>query len=76
MSLTLVTGTALIALPIAFNVLFTALARTFEYPDVLVHATAFDRSRYRPRYRGMSMKTSARSALAGADVPKTGIRTW
>jgi hypothetical protein len=47
MSLTLVTGTALIALPIAFNVLFTALARTFEYPDILRHEPAAILARFR-----------------------------
>jgi Domain of unknown function (DUF4386) len=32
---TRVLGLALIGLPIAFNVLFTALARSFDYPDIL-----------------------------------------
>jgi len=32
---TLVLGVALIGLPIAFNVLFTSLARSFDYPDIL-----------------------------------------
>jgi hypothetical protein len=36
----LILGIALIALPIAFNVLFTALAKTFEYPDILRHETS------------------------------------
>ncbi|MFN8621514.1 MAG: DUF4386 domain-containing protein [Chloroflexota bacterium] len=35
MTATTFLGLALIALPIAFNVLFTALARSFGYPDVL-----------------------------------------
>jgi uncharacterized protein DUF4386 len=34
------TGVLLIALPIAYNVLFTLLARSFDYPDILRRPTA------------------------------------
>jgi hypothetical protein len=34
------TGVLLIALPIAYNVLFTLLARSFDYPDILRRSTA------------------------------------
>lgn len=37
---TVVTGALLIALPIAYNVLFLMLARSFDYPDVLRQPTA------------------------------------
>lgn len=37
---TIVLGAALICLPVAFNVLFIALARSFEYPDILRHEPA------------------------------------
>ena len=30
-----VTGLFLIALPVAYNVLYTLLARSFDYPDIL-----------------------------------------
>jgi len=36
----IVLGVLLIGLPIAFNVLFAALAATFEYPDILRHEPA------------------------------------
>ena len=36
----LVLGLLLVGLPIAFNVLFAALAATFEYPDILRHEPA------------------------------------
>lgn len=39
MSATVVTGLALIALPIAFNVLFALLAARFDYPDILRRPT-------------------------------------
>ncbi|MFN8631073.1 MAG: DUF4386 family protein [Chloroflexota bacterium] len=42
----LILGMALIALPIAFNVLFTALAKMFEYPDILRHETSDILSRF------------------------------
>jgi hypothetical protein len=35
MSALLVVGVLLILVPIAFNVLFAELARTFDYPDIL-----------------------------------------
>jgi hypothetical protein len=35
MMLYIITGIVLIALPVAFNVLFFLLGRTFEYPDIL-----------------------------------------
>lgn len=34
------TGVLLIVLPVAYNVLFTLLARTFDYPDILRRPTA------------------------------------
>jgi hypothetical protein len=34
------TGVLLIALPVAYNVLYTALARSFDYPDILRRPTA------------------------------------
>ncbi len=37
---TVVLGALLIGVPIAFNVLFMALARQFEYPDILRHDAA------------------------------------
>jgi len=33
-------GVLLVALPIAYNCLFTLLARTFDYPDILRHPTS------------------------------------
>lgn len=41
MSLTQITGALLIFLPIAFNVLFFLLQRTFEYPDILRKPTDY-----------------------------------
>jgi Domain of unknown function (DUF4386) len=35
-----VTGALLIALPVAYNVLYTLLARSFDYPDILRRPTA------------------------------------
>lgn len=35
MTLYIITGLVLIALPVAFNVLFFLLAKTFDYPDIL-----------------------------------------
>jgi hypothetical protein len=35
-----VTGVLLIALPVAYNVLFTMLARSFDYPDILRRPTS------------------------------------
>ncbi|WP_426560912.1 DUF4386 domain-containing protein [Angustibacter sp. McL0619] len=40
MSATAVAGVLLVALPIAFNVAFAALAKVFDYPDVLRRPTA------------------------------------
>jgi hypothetical protein len=37
---TTITGILLIAIPIAFNAAFAALARTFDYPDILRRPTA------------------------------------
>jgi hypothetical protein len=34
------TGVLLIALPVAYNVLYTLLARSFDYPDILRRPTA------------------------------------
>jgi uncharacterized protein DUF4386 len=41
MSLTQITGVLLIFLPIAFNVIFFLLQRTFEYPDILRKPTDY-----------------------------------
>lgn len=41
------TGLALIALPIAFTVLFSLLGKAFEYPDVLRHEPAAILARFR-----------------------------
>ena len=40
-----ITGLLLIALPIAFNVAFTGLARRFEYPGILRRPVGADTSR-------------------------------
>jgi Domain of unknown function (DUF4386) len=40
MSVEVVTGVVLIVLPVAYNVLYTLLARSFDYPDVLRRSTA------------------------------------
>ena len=41
MNLTHVTGVLLIFLPVAFNVIFFLLQRTFEYPDILRKPTGY-----------------------------------
>jgi len=46
MSITKFTGSLLILLPIAFNVLFFLLQRTFEYPDILRKSTDHILSRF------------------------------
>src|SRR4026208_765381 len=46
MSITQFTGLLLILLPIAFNVLFFLLQRTFEYPDILRMPTDYILSRF------------------------------
>src|SRR5262245_38435394 len=46
MTLTQYTGLLLILLPIAFNVLFFLLQRTFEYPDILRKPTDYVLSRF------------------------------
>lgn len=46
MSLFRITGLVLIALPIAFNVLFFALGRAFEYPDILRKPTDYILKRF------------------------------
>lgn len=46
MTLHLITGLVLIALPIAFNLLFFMLARSFEYPDILRKPTAYIMERF------------------------------
>ena len=46
MRLTQVTGLLLILLPIAFNVIFFLLQRTFEYPDILRKPTDYILSRF------------------------------
>lgn len=40
MSVEVLTGVVLIVLPVAYNVLYTLLARSFDYPDVLRRSTA------------------------------------
>jgi hypothetical protein len=42
-----VTGTFLVALPIAFNLCFTLLARDFDYPDILRRPTSDVLTRFR-----------------------------
>jgi len=49
MSLTKVTGSLLILLPIAFNVIFFLLQRTFEYPDILRKPTDHILSQFNAR---------------------------
>lgn len=44
---TLLTGAALIALPVAFTVLFSLLGKAFAYPDVLRHVPAAILERFR-----------------------------
>jgi hypothetical protein len=46
MSITQFTGSLLILLPIAFNVIFFLLQRTFEYPDILRKPTDYILSRF------------------------------
>jgi hypothetical protein len=46
MNLTQVTGALLIFLPIAFNVIFFLLQRTFEYPDILRKPTGYILSQF------------------------------
>lgn len=46
MNITQVTGLLLIFLPIAFNVLFFLLQRTFEYPDILRKPTDYILGRF------------------------------
>ena len=46
MSLLRVTGLVLIAIPIAFNVVFFALQRAFEYPDILRKPTDYILKRF------------------------------
>ena len=40
MSTEVLTGVLLIVLPVAYNVLYTILARSFDYPDILRRPTA------------------------------------
>ena len=46
MKLTQITGIPLILLPIAFNVIFFLLQRTFEYPDILRRPTDYILSQF------------------------------
>ena len=46
MSLSQLTGLLLILLPVAFNVVFVLLQRTFEYPDILRKPTDYILSRF------------------------------
>lgn len=46
MTLFQITGLVLIALPIAFNVLFFLLGRTYEYPDILRKPTGYVLERF------------------------------
>ena len=39
MTTQITTGLLLLVLPVAYNVLFTVLARTFDYPDILRQPT-------------------------------------
>jgi hypothetical protein len=46
MSINLTTGLLLIFLPVAFNVIFFILQRTFEYPDILRKSTEYILGRF------------------------------
>src|SRR5689334_7600540 len=46
MTLYRITGLVLLALPIAFNVIFFALGRAFEYPDILRKPTDYILSKF------------------------------
>jgi hypothetical protein len=46
MTLFRITGLVLIALPVAFNILFFALGRAFEYPDILRKPTDYILKRF------------------------------
>ncbi|HYO44683.1 MAG TPA: DUF4386 family protein [Candidatus Limnocylindrales bacterium] len=64
-----VLGVLLVALPIAFNVLFLALARTFEYPDILRHETDDILGRFTAGGRRLLLLWWAFMATAVALVP-------
>jgi hypothetical protein len=65
----LVLGGLLVALPIAFNVLFMALARAFEYPDILRHETSDILGRFTAGGRRLLLLWWAFMATAVALVP-------
>jgi hypothetical protein len=66
---TFVLGVALIGLPVAFNLLFTALARTFEYPDILRHEPADILARFAAGGRRLVLTWWAFMLTALAMVP-------
>lgn len=53
MSAALAAGVLLVLLPIAFNVAFAMLAKSFEYPDVLRHPTSEVLARFRAGGSGL-----------------------
>lgn len=69
----MVLGVLLIALPIAFNVLFMALARAFEYPDILRHENADILERFTAGGRRLLLTWWAFMATAIALVPVSAL---
>jgi hypothetical protein len=55
MTLYRITGLVLIALPVAFNVLFFLLGRAFEYPDILRKPTGYILERFQAGGRRLLM---------------------
>jgi Domain of unknown function (DUF4386) len=69
----IVLGLALIALPVAFNVLFTALAKIFEYPDILRHEPPEILTRFRAGGRRLILVWWAFMLTALAMVPLSAL---
>jgi hypothetical protein len=62
-------GVLLIGVPLAFNGLFAALAKRFEYPDVLRHPTAEVLARYRAGGTSLQLIWWAFALTAVAMIP-------
>jgi hypothetical protein len=73
MRVTVLTGMALIVLPIAFNILFAALARSFDYPDILRREPAGILERFRAGGRRLMVTWWLFALSALALVPVAGL---
>ena len=73
MSATLLTGILLIALPIAFNAAFFALARQFSYPDILREPTDTILTRFTAGGTRLLVTWTAFALVALAFVPVSAL---